>query len=119
MLPKKGKRFPRQPYVGSIAETLNQQLGQTHQAVKTLRRWTGAGERTVKNWLAGRCGPSGPHLVALIRHSDAALETLLRLAGRPEFAATNSLLALRDEFAATLKRIDILIGERPIPQRRG
>lgn len=118
MLPKRGKTFPRGPYISIVAETLNRQLGRTHQAVKTIRRWTGAGERTVKNWLAGRCGPSGPHLVALIRHSDPVLEAVLRMADRPDIAAANSLFALRDEFAATLKRIDTLISERPIPQRR-
>jgi len=45
-------------------------------------RWTGASERTVKYWLAGERGPSGDHLIALVRHSDAVLFMLLALAGR-------------------------------------
>lgn len=45
-------------------------------------RWTGASERTVKYWLAGERGPSGDHLIALARHSDAVLFMLFALAGR-------------------------------------
>jgi hypothetical protein len=45
-------------------------------------RRTGASERTVKYWLAGERGPSGDHLIALARHSDAVLFMLLALAGR-------------------------------------
>jgi hypothetical protein len=71
MLPKKGTVFPNgetlESYPGAIAYALKCELGSTHQAVKIIRRWTGAGERTVKNWLAGISGPSGQHLVELIR----------------------------------------------------
>jgi hypothetical protein len=45
-------------------------------------RWTGASERTVKYWFAGERGPSGDHLIALARHSDAVLYVVLALAGR-------------------------------------
>jgi hypothetical protein len=45
-------------------------------------RWTGASERTVKYWFSGERGPSGDHLIALARHSDAALCGVLALAGR-------------------------------------
>ena len=50
--------------------------------IKMAMRWTGASERTVKYWLAGERGPSGDHLIALARHSDAVLFVLLALAGR-------------------------------------
>ena len=79
MLPKKGIVFPNGenlgPYPLAIAYALKCELGSTHQAVKIIRRWTGAGERTVKNWLAGISGPSGQHLVDLIRHSDDVLRS--------------------------------------------
>ena len=74
MLPKKGIVFPNGENLGAypvaVAYALRNQLGTTHQAAKTVMRWTGAGERTVKNWFAGISGPSGQHLVALIRHSE-------------------------------------------------
>jgi hypothetical protein len=63
-----------------IAAALRRDLGSTHQAIKTVMRWTGASERTVKNWFAARSGPSGEHLVALIHHSDEVFERNLLLA---------------------------------------
>jgi hypothetical protein len=44
----------------AIAYALRNQLGTTHQATKIVMGWTGAGERTVKNWLAGISGPQRP-----------------------------------------------------------
>src|SRR5215470_9456536 len=35
------------------------------QAVKTVMRWTGASEGTVRNWFLGSSGPNGQHLIAL------------------------------------------------------
>ena len=57
--------------------------------------WTSANERTVKNWLAGTSGPRGDHLLGLIRHSDAVLTAVLRLAGREQALAVVDLVAVR------------------------
>jgi hypothetical protein len=111
-MPKKGTSFPQVPkqaYAPAIARTLNRQLGESHQAVKTVMRWTGAGERTVKNWLSGRTGPSGQYLLALIRHSDDVLDMLLLLAGRRQIAATKRLLEIRNVLAETVERMDLLM----------
>jgi hypothetical protein len=113
-MPKRGTSFPPDrgaAYAPAIARALSAQLGETHQAVKTLMQWTGAGERTVKNWLSGRSGPSGQHLVALIRHSDAVLDTLLLLAGRRQMAAAKRLVEIRNALAETVERIDLLLAE--------
>jgi hypothetical protein len=86
MLPKTGIVFPKAEDLGSysqaIAYALKAELGSTHQAVKTVMSWSGAGERTVKNWLSGVSGPNGDHLVELIRHSGPVLQVLLILGGR-------------------------------------
>jgi hypothetical protein len=115
MLLKKGIVFPNgenlRPYPSAIAYALRNELGSTHQAVKIIMRWTGAGERTVKNWLAGTSGPSGQHLVDLIRHSDDVLEVLLVLAGRQHIMAAKKLVDVRKTLAETVERIDILIGD--------
>ena len=66
MLPKKGKRFPNRDGKGSaglsypraIAAALRGELGDTHHAIKIAMRWTGAGERSAKNWLSGTRGPN-------------------------------------------------------------
>lgn len=109
MLPKKGTVLP---YPAAIADALQRQLGTTHQAVKIIRRWTGAGERTVKNWLIGVSGPSGQHLVELIRNSDEVLRTLLLLADRPQIAAAKKVFDARNKLAQTVQQIDELMGER-------
>jgi len=114
MLPKKGIVFPNGEnhgsYVAAIAYALRNQLGTTHQAIKIVMGWTGAGERTVKNWFAGISGPSGQHLVDLIRHSDDALTVLLILAGRQHTVAAQKLVDVRNKLAETVEQIDTLMG---------
>src|SRR5271169_5911002 len=100
MLPKKGIVFPSdenlEPYSRAVAYALKCELGSTHQAVKIIMGWTGAGERTVKNWLAGISGPSGRHLVELMRRSERVLSVLLILAGREQALATQALIDARN-----------------------
>lgn len=69
-------------YRTAIAMALHEELDDTHRAIKTPMRWTGASERTVKYWFSGERGPSGDHLIALARHSDAVLYVVLVLADR-------------------------------------
>jgi hypothetical protein len=115
MLPKKGIVFPNGenlgPYPRAVAYALKCELGATHQAVKIIRRWTGAGERTVKNWLTGVSGPSGQHLVDLIRHSDDVLAVMLILAGRQQVVVAQRLLDARNKLAEMVEQIDKLLGE--------
>jgi hypothetical protein len=116
MLPKKGIVFPNVENLGPFplagAFALKSELGSTHQAVKIIMRWTGAGERTVKNWLAGISGPSGQHLVDLIRHSDDVLAVLLILAGRQQVVAAQKFIDMRNKLVETVEQIDALMGEK-------
>ncbi len=115
MLPKKGIVFPNGenlgPYAMAVAYALKSQLGATHRAVKIIMRWTGAGERTVKNWLAGVSGPNGQHLVELIRNSDEVLDVLLLMAGRQQIAAAKKLVDVRNKLAETIQQVDELMSE--------
>lgn len=116
MLPKKGKSFPRngskiaeRPRLAiEISKVLRAELGGTHQTVKTIMSWTCASERTIKNWLDGSHGPSGEHLIGLIRHSDAVCLLVLRLAGRENALAMLRVAELRARLAAALAEIDRL-----------
>ena len=72
----------QEAYRKAIADALRRELGPTHQAIKTVMRWTGASERTAKYWLSGERGPSGEHLIRLAQHSDAVLITILTMAER-------------------------------------
>ena len=113
MVLKRGITFPSgtnlDTYNAAIAFALKSQLGLTHQAVKTVMKWTGAGERTVKNWFAGLSGPSGTHLVRLIQNSDETLAALLILAGRSEVLAAARIIDMRNKLAETVAEVDQLL----------
>lgn len=119
--PKKGKSFPGNGVNGGgspssetrfateIAAALKRSLGSTHAAVKTAAVWTGAHERTAKNWFSGRYGPSGEHLVALARNSDEVLHAFLGMAGRPDLIAVVKLAHLEyaaEDLLATIRKLN-------------
>jgi len=111
MLPKTGRNLSRSSrgsnaYAEAIAEALRTELGATHRATKTLMRWTGVSERTAKNWLSGRCGPSGHHLVQLASQSDIVLAAMLALAGRNHHMVGAKLLGMRESLAGIVQLID-------------
>jgi len=114
MLPKKGKKLHGEGWgegdgckvSAAVAAALREELGSTHQAVKTAMRWTGASERTVKHWLAGTYAPSGKHLVALMRHSDAVMMTVLSLTNRNTFFVGAALHTVRSKMLEIIDLID-------------
>lgn len=121
--PKKGKFFPKENrYAGSgrngtdgcfvdeIASALRRSLGDSRAGVKTVASWTGANEKTVKNWFAGKYGPSGEHLVALARHSDEVLGTLLAMAGRDDLMVATKLVAAEQAITELLMAVRRLNG---------
>jgi hypothetical protein len=89
-----------------IAVALRNELGATRQTIKTIMGWTGASERTVKNWLAASHGPSGEHLVQLARHSDEIFELFLLMAERKPVVTTVTLMRLRSHLEQTIERLD-------------
>jgi hypothetical protein len=116
--PVSGKTFPQSSarasavegyeFVEVIAETLHEAFGETRRSVKTVMAYTGAGERTVKNWFEGKNGPNGENLVALVRHSDEVLEALLLMAGRVDILAGKMLVDARDKLIEMLEILDQL-----------
>lgn len=113
MFIKSGNSFlsPKQ-YAEGIANALHRELGETHQAIKILMRWTNANERTVKNWMSGSNGPRGEHLVALIKHSDLALAAFLGMAERPHALNASELPQLKRRLQLAIDRIDSCLGLR-------
>lgn len=108
MFPKAGRKIPAafpnggsSAYAGSIADVLRSELGNSHRAHKTLMRWTGANERTAKNWLSGVNGPSGEHLLRLMKNSDRVFECVLMLASRKPVLSRHNLEGLRSALAST------------------
>ena len=80
-------------YAAIIAGALANELGETHRAAKVLMGWTGAGERTVKHWLAGLHGPRGDHLLVLMQESDAVFEAVLTAINRRDAVIAARMLA--------------------------
>jgi len=69
-------------YATQIAQALRRELGNSRRTIKTLMRWTGVSERTAKNWLAAKRGPSGLDLLILGKYSDEVLLAMAALMGR-------------------------------------
>ena len=124
--PKKGKFFPKETgyngkgghqtngcFVEEIASALKRSLGDSRAGVKTVAAWTGANEKTVKNWFSGTYGPSGAHLIALARHSDEVLGTFLAMAGREDLMVAIKLAAAEDAISELLDAVRQLGGDDP------
>ncbi len=118
MFPKRGniRRKPEDRYADAIGGALRGELGASHRAVKTVMLWTGASEKSAKNWLSGTHGPGGWHLILLARHSEAVIATVLALAERDQLIPGVRLRALQ----VTLVQTATEIGEAFVTtQRRG
>ena len=95
--PKKGKSFPKRgggggsnsdlddhAFAMKIASALKSELKDRNSRAKLVAGWTGANERTVKNWILGRYAPCGRHLVMLVQHSVQVLDAVLSMAHRQD-----------------------------------
>jgi hypothetical protein len=126
--PKKGKSFPKRDGDGcsdfnlddrafamKIASALKSELKDRNSRAKLVAGWTGANERTVKNWILGRYAPCGRHLVVLAQHSDQVLNAILSMAGRQDFVLAGKVEDLRRK----VFELAALIGEPPLVQDPG
>ncbi len=110
--PKMGKQLPLSAsqlsaaYTRTVAEVLASELKGIRRAIKTVAKWTGSSERTAKNWLSGRRGPSGPHLIALLAHSDALLQRVLVHADRGSVIELGRMDALKKSLVDAIAAID-------------
>jgi hypothetical protein len=121
--PKKGKFFPggtahaaggngqhAASFAGEIAAALRRSAGTGGEGIKIVAGWTGANEKTVKNWFSGRYGPRGEHLAVLVQQSDEVLSAFLVMAGRQDLMAVVKLAA------AETAILDLLAAVRSITQ---
>jgi hypothetical protein len=120
--PKKGKPFPKRngdidskfnlddrAFAGKIALALKSELRDRSSRAKLVAGWTGASERTVKNWIVGRYAPCGRHLVLLAQHSDQVLNVILSMAERRDLLLARRVGDLRQrvlELAAIVGQPD-------------
>jgi hypothetical protein len=111
--PITGKSMPmsRGAFARMIAIALRTSLGGSRAAIKTAAAWTGANERTVKNWFAGRSGPCGDHFVGLVVHSDVVLDGLLQLTRRRQCLGGMKVLEAIEVMRRTLGMLERLTKE--------
>src|ERR1700744_1400051 len=126
--PKKGKSFPKRggdggsdfslddhAFAMKIASALTSELKDRNSRAKLVAGWTGANERTVKNWISGRYAPCGRHLVVLAQHSEQVLNAVLLMADRQDLLLARRVGDLRRkvlELAAIMRSLPPMI---PIP----
>jgi hypothetical protein len=108
IFPRGGERLGAGRFAQEISTALRLDYGNTRAAVKIIVRLTGANKRTAKNWLDARNGPNGESLVALCRHSDEVLATVLAQAGRERILKIKTLVDARSKLREILLLLDQL-----------
>ncbi len=68
-------------FAALLAIALRGELKEGRAMVKTIGKWTGASDRSIKMWLAGTAVPGSDHLITLMQKSKAVLATVLAAAG--------------------------------------
>lgn len=111
-LPNSGRRVSEVEYLETISAALREELGSTAAASKIIMRWTGASERTARNWATGMAGPSGHNLMSLARESDAVLSAILAMTGRSELALAADLHAVEVALAKASGAFEVLRRQR-------
>lgn len=120
-----GKEFPElakdmcdERFANVIAGALHRQFGDTHASVKTVVALTKANERAVKNWFSAKNGPTGQHLVDLVRNSDEVLEAVLLMSGRRELVVAKKFADTKQVLLKMLKLIgDLQPASQQMSQR--
>lgn len=115
-LPKRSERLTEADYAFAISEALKTELGTSANAAKQIQRWTGAADRTARNWLTGVVGPRGNHLMELARESDAVLEAVITMMARPELALAPDLHAVEVALAKASGAFEVLRRQRTGPR---
>src|SRR3954468_2787735 len=106
-----GKTLHAERFTDAIAKALHREFDHTHAAIKTVVALTGANERAVRNWFEAKNGPNGEYRIALCRHSDQVLETLLHLAGRRDHLRARKLVRAKDTLQEILGMLNELENE--------
>ncbi|WP_375786313.1 hypothetical protein ACE10Z_01145 [Bradyrhizobium sp. Pha-3] len=109
--PNLGKFFPQRRrgarvlegrekrFAMEIAAALQRASVESGLQIKTVAGWTGANERTVKNWFSGQYGPSGEHLLVLAGHSHEVFKTMLGMMERQDLLVALEFVEIEDRIA--------------------
>lgn len=117
-LPKKGGKLPAQrmrqeqaqEFTKAISDALKEELGRGS-SIKTIMSWTGAGERTVKEWLAGSNAPRAFQLESLFRSSEAVYQRIMLRTGRQAIVTRHKLETVRGQLSGLAEALDAALAE--------
>lgn len=101
-----GITFPTASFAEAIAPAFRHEYGSSTGAIKTVVGLVGGNERAVKNWFDAKNAPNGESVVALCRHSDEVLTTVLRMAGRTAHVRARLVVDLSEKFGEVLAILD-------------
>jgi hypothetical protein len=111
--PNSGNIFPEHrqdagplSFAKLISTALRASLRGQASSIKTVARWTGAHERTVKNWFAGDRAPTGDHFLRLAANSPAVLAAFLAAIQRTDCLVMADIEEARAKVAAALLALD-------------
>jgi hypothetical protein len=120
MFPKSGRKFPNsrprpspEDYAVAIGAALRRELGTAGGAAKTIMKWTGASDRSARNWLNGLGGPTGWHLILLARESSEVMEAVLAMTNRDGLMLGSDIRAIRIALIKVTAAIDDLMDGAP------
>lgn len=126
-LPKKGGKLPAsrtrqeeaREFAKAVSDALKEELARGS-SIKTIMSWTGAGERTVKEWLAGSNAPRAFQLESLFRSSEAVYRTIMLRTGRQPIVTRHNLETVRGQLSGLAEALDSALAEheRPRPANR-
>ncbi len=88
-----------------IGQALQEELGASRRATKTVMRWAGVSDTTARAWLQGRASPSGVHLLALAAHSHLVMIVLLKLTGHEGLEIGLRLQEIEEGLLQTLDQV--------------
>ncbi len=74
-------------------------------SIKIVANWTGANERTVKNWFNGKFGPNGDHLMVLANQCDEVMDAIIQMSGRNLLSVSLRMDSIEENLVSALKHI--------------
>jgi len=107
LFPNRRLKKPRKPsFARLVSAALRTSLRGQSSKIKTVALWTGANERTVKNWFSGDRAPSGDHFLGLAANSPAVLAAFLAAIQRNDCLVMADIEEARAKVAAALTALD-------------
>ncbi|RXT54879.1 hypothetical protein B6S44_14865 [Bosea sp. Tri-44] len=102
----RGKAIGPPAFAKLVATALKAALRGQSSKIKTVALWTGANDRTVKNWLSGERAPSGDHFLGLAANCPAVLAAFLAAIHRNDCLVMADIEEARAKVAAALVALE-------------